>query len=381
MHIVNDALFTGLTPLLPLIALDLSLSYTQVGALRAAYSGTSAAFQIPAGIAAERFGEQLLLSLGTGSVGVGLAAMGLAGSFWFLFALCVLGGLGGNIQHPVATAVVSRIFDGPRRSSAIGALNFAGDLGKVAAPLIVGAVALYFGWRGALMVLGTIGAAFALFYLLIVPEPARPVATVGKDKALPVDVVSGWGIERRGLFAVLMIVGMLDAAARGAGLTFLPFVLIEKGIDPALMSLYFTVLFAAGAAGKFLCGPIADRYGTVTAVIVTELITAVGFLAMLWVPAEGALIMLIPLGFALNGTSSILYAMVASFVDVRRRARGYGLFFTATLLSSALAPVAYGALADFSGLVTTFVAMAILTALIAPLAIVVRAGFRQHQTT
>jgi FSR family fosmidomycin resistance protein-like MFS transporter len=372
MHVVNDGLFVGIYPLLPLVAADLGLSYAQVGGLKAAFSGASAALQVPAGMLAERFGEQTLLALGTGWVGLGLLLMGLATSFWGLIALALAAGLGGNIQHPVATSVVSRLFEGGRRSTAIGTLNFAGDLGKIAAPLVAGAAALSYGWRGGFVALGAIGAIFSLGYLLTVPEPGRLAAQTREDGSA--EAPPGWGIARPGLFAMLTVVGMLDSMARGTALTFAPFLLGEKGIDAAAMSFYFAVLFAAGAAGKFLCGPLGDRYGNVATIVVTELVTAVALIGLLAAPAGLVLLALLPLGFVLNGTSSVLYAAVAGLVDVRRRARGYGLYYTATLFSSAAAPIAYGLVADQIGLSPALAVLAAATALIAPLALAVRKG-------
>src|SRR4051812_36365354 len=84
MHVVNDGLFVGIYPLLPLVAAELGLTYTQVGLLKTAYSGASAALQVPAGMLAERWGEQMLLAVGTGWVAVGLALMGLSASFVIL---------------------------------------------------------------------------------------------------------------------------------------------------------------------------------------------------------------------------------------------------------------------------------------------------------
>jgi FSR family fosmidomycin resistance protein-like MFS transporter len=370
MHVVNDGLFVGIYPLLPLVAAELGLTYAQVGGLKTAFSGASAALQVPAGMLAERFGEQLLLALGTGWVGLGLALMGLAPTFWALVALALAAGLGGNIQHPVATSVVSRLFDGGRRSTAIGTLNFAGDLGKIAAPVVAGAAAVAYGWRGGFVALGAIGALFALAYLLLVPEPARLAPAVRSDGAP--EVAPGWGIARPGLFAALTLIGVLDAMARGTALTFAPFLLGEKGIDAASMSFYFAVLFAAGAAGKFLCGPLGDRYGNVTTIVVTELITAAALIGLLAAPATFVLLALLPLGFVLNGTSSVLYAAVAGLVDVRRRARGYGLYYTATLTASAAAPILYGLIADQVGLGMALTLLAAATALIAPLALTIR---------
>ena len=52
-------------------------------------------------------------------------------------------------------------------------------------------------------------------------------------------------------FAALLGIGGLDSAARGASVTFIPFLLGAKGIDAAGVGLYLTLLFTAGAAGKF----------------------------------------------------------------------------------------------------------------------------------
>jgi MFS family permease len=369
MHVVNDALFAGLYPLLPLVAADLGLSYAQVGAVKTVYSGASAVLQVPAGVLAERWGEQQLLALGTGWVSLGLAAMAFASGFWVLLALACVAGLGGNIQHPAAASVVSRLFDSGRRGTAIGTLNFAGDLGKVLAPALAGGVALAVGWRGGFLALAGFGAAFAAVYWLVVPQPVQARQQAAREAHT---TVTGWGISQPAVFGVLSLVGMLDAAARGTALTFLPFVLAAKGLDPAATSLVFGVLFAAGAAGKLVCGPLSDRYGATATVIVTELVTAGAVLGLLGSSSARLLLAIVPLGFVLNGTSSVLYASVAELVHAERRARGYGLYYTATQLASALAPILYGLLADRIGLNPSLTVLAAATALIAPLALVLR---------
>ncbi len=398
MHVVNDALFAGLYPLLPLVAADLRLSYAQVGAIKTVYSGTSAIFQVPAGVAAERAGEQLLLALGTGWVGLGLLAMALAAGFGPLIVLACAAGLGGNIQHPVASAIVSRLYErrhaagGRSIGWAIGTLNFAGDVGKVLAPLVVGAAAIAAGWRGALVALGALGVVFALVYLVLVPPPeaaaamppghgqrASAAGILGPTAAARrVAMREAWGIRRPGLFAVLSLIGILDSAARGAALVFIPFVLQGKGADPASMSFYFAVLFGAGAAGKFLCGPLGDRFGNVGVIVITELVTAGALLGVLGAPLSWSLVALLPLGFVLNGTSSVLYASVASLVETGKRARGYGLYYTTSQLASAAAPLVYGALADRAGLATALITLAAATATIAPLTLIAGRDLRHR---
>ena len=93
--------------------------------------------------------------------------MAAATSFPILLILAVLAGLGGNFQHPLASTMVARAFEGGRRGTAIGTLNFAGDLGKMAAPALVGLIALPFGWRAALLALGVFGLAFSVVMWLL----------------------------------------------------------------------------------------------------------------------------------------------------------------------------------------------------------------------
>jgi MFS family permease len=285
---------------------------------------------------------------------------------------------------------------GPSRGWAIGTLNFAGDVGKVLAPILIGVVALAYGWRGALLALGLIGVAFPLLYYFVVPAPdlgrpapspaprpnaagvvadgpggAGPTVESTRDHSTGVpETVAGWGIARPGLFAVLSAIGMLDAAARGAAGTVIPVVVQGKGFVTASLSGVFSARSAAGAAGKFLCGPLGDRYGNVATIAVTELITAASIVGLLGAPAGWVLAALLPLGFVLNGTSSVLYASVASLVHASKRARGYGLYYTFTQMASALAPIGYGLLADRAGLTPALLTLAAVTAAIAPLTLI-----------
>jgi FSR family fosmidomycin resistance protein-like MFS transporter len=381
MHAVNDALFSGVYPLLPLVAAELSLSYAQVGAIRTAYSGASAVFQLPAGLAAERYGEQALLALGTGWTGLGLCAAALlGGGFLSLLALALLAGLGGNPQHPIATAIISRVFEGPRRATAIGTLNFAGDLGKVAAPAVAGLAIAAYGWRGGFLALGGIGALFALVYWAVIPS-RRPGRSDGTSESRPhpgpppeaeATTPRGWGIARPGLFVLLTIVGCLDATGRTTLLTFAPFLLGQHGFDAASIGLAYSAIYAAGAAGKFVCGPLADRFGNTALIVATELITAGGVMALLHAPSALIVLALVPLGFGLNGTSSVLYAAVPAFFHAERRARGYGLYFTCIDVAGAAAPILYGALADQVGVAASLTVLAASIALIAPLALLLR---------
>ena len=66
-----------------------------------------------------------MLLVGNAWVGGGVAAMALAGGYFGLLALTLLAGLGGNAQHPLGAALVSRSNAPPQTATALGVLHFA----------------------------------------------------------------------------------------------------------------------------------------------------------------------------------------------------------------------------------------------------------------
>jgi MFS transporter, FSR family, fosmidomycin resistance protein len=376
IHFVHDGFSDILYVLLPIWAAEFRLSFVQVGIIRSAYSGAMAAFQIPAGLLAERWGERRLLAAGTALTACGFILAGTVGGFVSLLAVLLIAGLGSGVQHPLSSSLVSKAYEtGPRRA-ALGTYNFSGDLGKVAVPATVAFAALVVGWRTASAAYGVVGLAAAVAILPVLarlgtdsPEAAtdpRPRATLA--------VQSGWGIRDLRGFQALTAIGMIDNATRTGFLTFLPFALIAKGSSVAGVGTALALLFAGGAVGKFACGLVAERLGVIRTVVLTEAATALGILALIPSPLPVALAILPLMGVALNGTSSVLYGTVADLVSADRRSRAYGLYYTVTIMSSALAPSVYGVISDLAGVSTALIVVSILVLTTIPLCLVLRAS-------
>ena len=369
IHFVHDGFSDILYVLLPIWASEFALTFAQVGIIRTAYSGGMAAFQIPAGLLAERWGERRLLAAGTAITACGFILAGTVGSFLSLLAVLLVAGLGSGVQHPLSSSLVSKAYEtGPRRA-ALGTYNFSGDLGKVAVPAAVAFAALMVGWRtasAAYGVLGLVAAAAILGVLarLNVDEPG-PVA-IDQPKASATGQ-SGWGIRDLRGFQALTAIGMIDNATRTGFLTFLPFALIAKGSSVAGVGTALALLFAGGAVGKFACGLVAERLGVIRTVVLTEMATALGILALIPSPLPVALAILPLMGVALNGTSSVLYGTVADLVAADRRSRAYGLYYTVTIMSSAVAPTIYGLISDAAGVTTTLIVVSTLVLTTIPL--------------
>ena len=374
IHFVHDGFSDILYVLLPLWAAEFQLTFSQVGLIRTAYSGGMAAFQIPAGLLAERWGERRLLAIGTAVTACGFVLAGAVGGFVSLLTVLLVAGLGSGVQHPLSSSLVSKAYEtGPRRA-ALGTYNFSGDLGKVAVPATVAFAATVIGWRWASAAYGVIGvvAALAILGMLVRLETGMPEPTVRSAETHATG--SGWGIRDLRGFRTLTAIGMIDNATRTGFLTFLPFVLMAKGSSVAGVGTALALLFAGGAVGKFVCGLAAERLGVIRTVVLTEAATTLGILGLIAAPLPVALAILPLMGVALNGTSSVLYGTVADLVTTDRRSRAYGLYYTVTIATSALAPSVYGIVGDIAGVRATLVIVASVVLATLPLCLMLRAS-------
>jgi MFS family permease len=182
----------------------------------------------------------------------------------------------------------------------------------------------------------------------------------------------GWGIRSPRGFRALSAIHIIDSSTRTSLLTYLPFLLIGKGGTVEIIGLALGLTFAGGAAGKFLCGAVAERLGIIRTVILTEAATGAGILTLLFLPLQSVLVVLPLLGVALNGTSSVLYGSVADLVVPERRSRAYGLFYTLGIGSGALSPTVYGVLSDWAGVPATLSVIGLLVLATIPLAAILR---------
>lgn len=365
-HALHDG-YTDLTyVMLPVWQAEFGLSYAAIGALRGVFAGTMAGLQIPAGYLAEKLSPASVLAAGTALAGLGYCFAGLSSSFLTLAVALAIGGIGASTQHPIASALVARAFRGPRSLKALGGYNFAGDIGKMTVPALAALMVVVMPWRPALGILGVAGIAAAVAILLLTPRYSAVRETKDAHAA------SARGRASRFGFPTLLSVGVIDSATRMGFLTFLPFILTAKGASLPLIGIALTLIFAGGAAGKLVCAFIGARIGVTATVCLTETLTGILILAILPLPLEAAIAILPLIGIALNGTSSVLYGSVPDLVAPEKHARAFGIFYTGTIGSGAIAPLLYGFVGDAFGVTTAVTVMALLVLVTIPLALILR---------
>jgi FSR family fosmidomycin resistance protein-like MFS transporter len=365
-HFVHDGVADAFYVLLPIWAQAFGLTYVQVGTLRMAYSAAMACLQLPAGMLAERVGERALLAAGSMLAGIAFALLATSQSYAALGALILICGVGSAVQHPIASSLISQVYAPASRRAALGVYNFVGDVGKMTVAVAMGLGVVAIGWRSSVALYGILVACVGILALVVLARTASNVRLARTALASP---AKGWGFTDPTGFALLSFIQLIDSACRTGFLTFFPFLLIAKGASVASVGFALALVFVGGAAGKLVCGLMAEWVGILRTVIVTELATGALIAAVVALPLDWAMVLLVPVGVALNGTSSVLYGTVAEFVREDRQSRSFGLFYTLGSAAGATAPLVFGLLSDLAGVASALLAIAGLAVTTVPIAL------------
>nr|WP_319527910.1 MFS transporter [Pseudomonas laurentiana] len=368
-HAVHDGLTDVIYVLLPIWQAQFALSYAQIGLLRGAYSGMMAGFQLVASRAARRWGRARLLVAGSALAGLAYLLAGQAGGLSVLLMALLLGGLGASTQHPLASSLITDSHEaGGGVKQALSQYNFAGDIGKTLLPGVVGLLLMLISWRASVTLMGLLGLIAAGLLWWLIPVQAEPASAQGKA------LTANPGRGSVGGLRALILTGTLDSAVRMGFLTFLPFLLQDKGAGTAGIGLALTMLFVGGAFGKLLCGYLGVRIGMMRTVWLTEFSTAVLIIMAVYLPFFGLMAILPLLGLVLNGTSSVLYGAVPDLASPGKREQAFAVFYTGTIGGGALAPVVFGHLGDITGAPFAVIILATTLLLTLPLSWYVQKG-------
>lgn len=274
------------------LAADFGFSRAQLGSIGTLILFVSGLLGLVIGLAVDRFGPRRVVLFGALTVAAGCAAAANAQGLmlFYLFALCFA------IAQPAcgfipSQHVASRRFV-YRRGLAMAIATAGLNIGGVLGPVVTNALASSSSWRGAYWVYAGVALAVLplIWWQLKEPEqPATKKTTAGPKLGT---------ILRSGEFWLptlafgVMLYGVIAIAQH--------WVLMQtgRGMAADTAALWLTVYYAVGIVGRFVFGPLYDRYtparvGTVQGVIMTALIL------MLLIPDTRVVPVVYALGFGL----------------------------------------------------------------------------------
>lgn len=168
----------------------------------------------------------------------------------------------------------------------------------------------------------------------------------------------------------------MDSVTRSGFLTFIAFLMIDKGLPKEWAVQALPIVFIGGMLGKLAFGYIAEQFGVFKSVIAAAITTGVGIFLIIHLPVWIAFLVMALTGITLNGVSSVLYGTVGDYIELNKQTRAFGFFYTLGTVAGILAPVLIGVIYDFSGATIAMSVVGILPLIILPLCIVLRATER-----
>ena len=142
---------------LPFIGRDLNLDTTQQGLIISAFFVGYAAFQIPGGFLADRFGARKIMAIGIAWWSVFTSLTGMVFTLPLMLAVRFLFGIGEGCFPSASWKMISTYFPSKERGRATAIQSTVNTLGPALAVIVAASIIGAFGWHMVFIVLGIPG--------------------------------------------------------------------------------------------------------------------------------------------------------------------------------------------------------------------------------
>jgi MFS transporter, FSR family, fosmidomycin resistance protein len=361
-HLLNDSIQAVVPAMFPVLEKSMGLSYTQLGLIAFTLNMVSSIMQPVVGMYTDKKPKPYALPIGLTFTLFGVLGLALAPRFELIVISVLLVGLGSAVFHPEGSRV-AYMAAGPRRGLAQSIYQVGGNSGQALAPLITAIVLVPLGQIGAAWF--TLVAAVAVGLLIYIANWYSMKLKFEKANTAEKKVSSSniAKTSRKSVwFALTLILFLIFARSWYiSGMTnFYAFYAIDKYSFSIKMSQMFLFAFlVAGAAGTFFGGPLSDKFGKKTIILLSMLGAAPISILIPHVPPAAAFILLTLSGFILMSSFSVTVVYAQELVPGKIGTMA-GLTVGLAFGMGALGSIAIGYLADMIGLTKTIILMGFL---------------------
>jgi len=355
LHIINDGYRACFFILLPFIAKDLQLPFSQVGILGASIGIVTMLIAIPGGFLAGRVGGFVILLYSLLTYSISLIVMAYAPTFWLLIPVFLLAGIGFGIFHTVGFSMVAKLSHEKHIGTQLANFTAVGDIGRVGIPVVVLFFIAMLGWK--LVVIGMAVIGIIIFVTLHLTCTSLLKIKSGEEMAEHPWLWLKNAIElfKDKGFLIVTLANVLDQCAYNSMNIFLPFLLLARGATPATLGIFTGAFFAGSFIGKSVLGRMVDIIGYKKVFFISELLMAVSIVLLTLSPNLWLLfIFSVLVGIFSKGTSPVILTMVSKTVQNKHHIKGFAINETVAGVTITIAPLIAGVWADSYGLVSTF---------------------------
>lgn len=217
-------------------------------------------------------------------------------------------GLGIGVFHPVSLALVAKWSPKETRGIHMGDFIALGDVGRIGIATALTFIIAFIGWQYTTMLYAVIALFVGFLVYLFYFKKSEHITQ--KEKT-PVHVTLHEIIANK-KFLLANCTAFFDAFASSSLFLFLPFLLLNKDVDPSLLGSFAAAFFLGTFIGKSALGRIADKFGNAKVFMISELLMAVFLIALASASALPIIIgCSIILGMFTKGTVPVLQTMVS----------------------------------------------------------------------
>nr|WP_270879133.1 MFS transporter [Paenibacillus aestuarii] len=264
VHLLNDTMQSTVTALFPILKDSLQLNYTQVGIIAFAMNITASLMQPFVGYFSDLKPRPYILPIGVCFTLAGIVALAVAPYYALILLAVVSMGIGSAIFHPESSRV-AYLSAGERRGLAQSIFQVGGNIGSALGPIMTAVLFVKIGQ------FGVIWFSFAAIVAIVIqtfvarwysrqnvqPRKAKAASTAAAGAARKLSAKQvGWAI------VTLVFLVFTKHIYMSSITSYYSFYLIDDyGVSVGRAQWFLFAFLAASAAGTFIGGPLADRYG------------------------------------------------------------------------------------------------------------------------
>jgi MFS family permease len=296
--------------------------------------------QLPAGILADRVGPRVLITIGILGVAIAGLLVGMSQTFFMLLVCLVIMGLLAGGYHPAATPLISESIPEQQRGRALGFHLIGGNASFFLGPIIAGATASVWGWRGSFLWLAIPTAIFGLYFYWYLRRYDVKKQVADAETPVAEDVPPAPGSRRRIIaFLVMSVLG------GGAGMSIMAFLTLYSrdilGASEQTAASLLSIVFFSGLWAGPVGGYVSDKLGSVPIIVITSLLSGV-LVYLVQFPSLGfgfyTVLFIMGINNAFRMPVSEVFIMGQT--SAKRRSTIYGIYyFTMQYTGAVFAPI------------------------------------------
>jgi FSR family fosmidomycin resistance protein-like MFS transporter len=346
VHLLNDSMQSTISALFPILKVTLSLSFGQIGLIAFAMNITASILQPLIGLYADARPKPYILPFGVCFTLLGIVAVAVAPSYLFVLLAVICIGVGSAIFHPESSRV-AYLAAGSKRGMAQSIFQVGGNIGSSLGPIMTALIFLPLGQFGVIWFTFAAAAGIIIQYFVAGWYKRHNLASGHKIKTQANTQQSKLTRRQIGFALTILILLVFSKNVYMASITsFYSFFLIEDyGVTVKHAQLFLFAFLVAAAAGTFIGGPLADRFGRRSIIWLSILGTAPFSLLLPYANLFWSGVLCVCAGFVLSSAFSIIVVYAQELLPGKVGLVS-GLFFGLAFGLGGLGSALLGTIAD-----------------------------------